>query len=90
MAQSTESLTKALRRLQRVARSDDPARLHAVPPAICIDMLLAELRARRKRVKAWICLLNEEINRSRSGGMSRKSRCRIRPAAPGRKAREYR
>ena len=79
MARSFESLTKALRRLQREARSEHPARLYAVRPTICIDIgeLLLELRARRERIMAWICLLNEEVNRSRGDGMSRKRRSRL-------------
>jgi len=81
IAQSIDGLTKALLQCERAARSKDRASRRGRPPTICLDigLLLAELRARRKRLRAWIRLLNAEMACRRSAGTP--PRCPSRPGS---------
>ena len=80
MVRSIDSLTRTLRQLQPGTPGDDSAHAQEAPSTICIDigdLFLAELRMRRERIKVLIRLVNEEADRSRGQGRSRKCRRRL-------------
>ena len=67
-----DSLTKALALLEQTVPSEDHALKGSSRPPISCDsdigeLFLAELQARRERLKHWISLLSEEARASGGG-----------------------
>jgi hypothetical protein len=67
-----DSLTKTLARLQQTVSGEDHAVTESSRPPVSCDsdigeLFLAELEARRERLRHWISLLSEEAHLSGGG-----------------------